>query len=131
MVSVYLTSLLLIGLSGLMLDAHRRSWRAAQADGRLTQRDFRFARSQYRRRTQASGIIGVLGVAIAVGPLVTRSRIPWLMLVYLASLVGACTCILLLAMLDVVATRQNVARLRSEQLAARMKLARELGSDER
>ncbi len=129
MVTVYATSLVLIGLSGLMLDMHRRSWRGAQQDPSLSDRDRRFAQAQYRRRTQASAIIGALGLAIGMGPLVPLR--PWPMVLYVASLAGACGCILLLAAIDVWATRQNYARLRSEQLAAQMKLARELSRDDR
>jgi hypothetical protein len=124
MFSVYAISLLLIGLSGVMLDMHRRSWQAAQRDATLSERDLRFARAQYRRRNQASGIIGVLGATIGVGPLVPPQ--PWPMVLYVGSLAGACLCIVLLAGLDAWATRQNFARLRSEQLAAQIKLAREL-----
>jgi hypothetical protein len=124
---VYVISLLLIGLSGAMLDMHRRSWRAAQQDRALSERDVRFARSQYRRRNQASGIICVLGAAIGVGPLVPAK--PWPMALYVASLAGACLGIVLLAALDAWATRQNFARLRNEQLAAQIKLARELSRE--
>jgi hypothetical protein len=128
MVVVYATSLVLIGLSGLMLDMHRRSWRAAQQDDSLTERDRRFARAQYRRRTQASAIIGVLGAAIGIEPLVPLR--PWPMVIYVASLAGACGCIMALAALDVWATRQNYTRIRNEQLAAQMKLAGKLTRDD-
>jgi hypothetical protein len=124
MVAFYATSLLLIGLSGLMLDMHRRRWRAARQDRSLSERDVRFARAQYRRRNQASGIIGVLGAAIGIGPLVPPA--PWPLVLYVVFLAGACLCITLLAGIDAWATRQNFARLRSEQLAAQIKLAREL-----
>ena len=73
---------------------------------------------------QASGIIGVLGAAIGMGPLVPRE--PWPLVIYLASLSGACGCIMLLAALDAWATRQYYARLRNEQLTAQIKLARQL-----
>ena len=63
---------------------------------------------------QASGIIGVLGAAIGMGPLVPRE--PWPLVIYLASLSGACGCIMVLAALDAWATRQYYARLRNEQL---------------
>jgi hypothetical protein len=128
MVVVYAASLVLIGLSGLMLDLHRRSWRAAQQDGSLSDRERRFAQAQYRRRTQASAIIGVLGAAIGMEPLVPLR--PWPMALYVASLAGACVCIMLLAALDAWATRQHYARLRDEQLAAQLKLARELKRDD-
>jgi hypothetical protein len=128
MVAIYATSLVLMGLSGLMLDMHRRSWRAAQQDVTLTDRDRRYAQAQYRRRTQASAIIGVLGAAIGMEPLVPLQ--PWPMVLYVASLALACGGIMLLAAIDVWATRQNYTRLRSEQLTAQVKLARELKNDD-
>jgi hypothetical protein len=127
MFTVYAISLLLIGLSGLMLDLHRRTWRSAQQDRTLSDRDVRFARAQFRRRNQASGMIGLLGAAIGVGPLVPPR--PWPMVLYVVSLAAACLCILLLAGLDAWATRAHFARLRSEQLAAQIKLARKLSRD--
>jgi hypothetical protein len=124
MVLTSIISLILIGLSGVLLDSHRRAWRAAQRDTTKGERERRFALSQYRRRMQASGIIGVLGAAIGIGPLVPHE--PWPMAIYLASLTGACGCIMVLAALDAWATRQYYARLRNEQLTAQIKLAREL-----
>jgi hypothetical protein len=125
MFSVYATSLVLIGLSGYLLDAHRRTWRAAQQDASMSDRDRRFAQAQYRRRTQTSAIIGALGAAIGVYPLVPVRL--WPMTIYVASLAGACGCIVLLAALDAWASRQKFVRLRNEQLADQVKLARELG----
>jgi hypothetical protein len=128
MIGICVIALTLMGLSGLLLDMHRRSWRAAQRDAALSERDRRFAQAQYRRRNQASAMIGVLGAAIAVKPLVPSE--PWPLLFYVASLLGACACMMLLAALDVWATRQNYARLRAEQLAAQIKMAREIARDD-
>lgn len=127
MVAVFVTSLLLIGLSGWLLDSHRRSWQAAQIDERHSERDLRFARAQYLRRRQASGIIGLLGAAIGLEPLVPHQ--PLWMVLYVTALASACALMMVLAALDLWATRQNVARLRSEQLAAQIKLVRELRGD--
>jgi hypothetical protein len=127
--SAFLISLALLALSGVLLDMHRHSWNVAKQNGSLSDSDLRFARAQYRRRTQASGIIGAIGVAIALWPLVPPQ--PWPYLVYTASLAGACLCIMLLAAIDAWATRQNFARLRSEQLAAQVKLVQELRRDSR
>jgi hypothetical protein len=124
MFAVYATSLVLIGLSGLMLDWHRRSWRAAQQDASLDTRGRRYAEAQYRRRMQASSIIGVLGAAIGMGPLVPLR--PWPMVLYVASLAGACGCMTILAAIDAWATHQNYVRLRNEQIAAQLKVAREV-----
>jgi hypothetical protein len=127
MILTAIVSLVLLGLSGVLLDSHRRAWRAIEQDATKSDRERRFALAQYRRRMQASGIIGVLGAAIGIGPLVPREPgEPWPLIIYFASLVGACGCIMLLAALDAWATRQYYARLRNEQLTAQIKMAREL-----
>jgi hypothetical protein len=117
-------SLALLALSGVLIDSHRRSWRTARDNDDLSARDRRYARSQHRRRMQASGIIGLLGVGIGVYPLVPREPGP--MALYLASLVSACGCIMLLALLDAWATRQHYRRLMGDRLSAEIKLATEL-----
>lgn len=117
-------SLGLLGLAGLLIDSHRRCWHTARQSAELSDCDRRFARSQYRRRMQASGIIGMLGAAIGLGPLVPRRPGP--MAFYLAMLVTACGCIMVLAFLDAWATRQNFRRLHGERMAAELKLAVEL-----
>src|SRR5262245_25018708 len=119
MIATSIVSLVLIGISGLLIDTHRRSWQAAQANESLSKGDFRFARSQYRRRMQASGIIGVLGAAIGAYPLVPAEPLP--ITLYLLAITGACFAILLLAFLDAWATRQNFLRMRGEQLVAEVK----------
>jgi hypothetical protein len=128
MVSAAIFSLILIGLSGVLLDVHRRSWRTIQQMKSITPGDLRFARSQYRRRTQASGTIGVLGAVLGVYPLVPRAPLPFTL--YLIAITLACVAIMLLAALDSWATRQNFLRLRSEQLTSQIKLARELGREQ-
>src|SRR3954454_9400234 len=122
-----IVSLLLIGLSGVLIDIHGRSWHAAQEDESLAKGDVRFARSQYRRRTEASGIIGLVGAAIGVYPLVPKEPLP--LALYLTATTGACFSILFLAFLDAWATRQNFQRMRGEQLAAEVKLARDLARE--
>jgi VIT1/CCC1 family predicted Fe2+/Mn2+ transporter len=128
MIGTCIVSLLLIGLSGLLLDLHRRSWRAIQQIGSVSPGDLRFSRSQYRRRTQASGTIGVLGVMLGVYPLVPRAPLPFT--IYLVAITLACVAIMMLAALDAWATRQNFLRLRSEQLATQIRLSRELGREQ-
>jgi hypothetical protein len=129
MIAAYFVPLFLIGLSGFLLDSHWRNWRGAQQDKAISPNDLRFARSQFRRRVQSSGTIGVLGAVLAVYPLVPHAPLP--ITLYLMAITLACGAIILLAGLDVWATRQNFLRLRSEQLAAQIRLARELGGDEK
>jgi hypothetical protein len=126
MVPVIIISLALLGLSGLLIDSHLRSWMAARDAAELPDRDRRFALAQYRRRMQASSTIGLIGAGIGVGPVVPRQPGP--MALYLAMLVVACGWIMLLAMFDVWATRQHYQRLRMEQLAAQLQLALEMGA---
>ena len=127
MVVTYLVALVLMGLSGALLDAHRRSWRLVKDSETVADCDLRFARSQYRRRVQASGTIGVLGAAIAIFPLVPHQPLPITM--YLMAVSLACFAILLLAAADAWATRQHFIRLRAEHMAAQVKLMRELGRE--
>jgi VIT1/CCC1 family predicted Fe2+/Mn2+ transporter len=128
MIGTCIVSLLLIGLSGLLLDLHRRSWRAIQQMDSISPGDLRFARSQYRRRTQSSGTIGVLGAVLGVYPLVPRAPLPFTL--YLVAITLACMAIMMLAALDAWATRQNFLRLRSEQMAMQIKVARDLGREQ-
>jgi hypothetical protein len=128
MIATSIVSLCLIGLSGVLLDLHRRSWRLVQQTESISSSDFRFARSQYRRRTQASGTIGVLGAVLGVYSLVPHAPLP--ITLYLFAITLACLAIMILAALDAWATRQNYLRLRSEQLAAQIKVSRDLGREQ-
>ena len=129
MIPAFIVSLLLFGLCGLLLDSHRRTWRQAQNATDLAPREKRYALSQYRRRMQASGTIGLIGAAIAVGPIVPRRPGP--MSLYLAVLLAGCAWIMLMALLDFWATRQHFHRIRSEQVTAQVGLAMELRAAER
>ena len=124
MFATYIASLVLVGLSGMLIDSHRRSWHAARNNDQLAGHERRFARSQYFRRVQASGVIGIIGLAIGVKPLIPLE--PLSMAFYLASLIGACICIMLLAMLDIWATRQHHRRLTHDRLAAELQLVAKL-----
>lgn len=126
MLSVILISLSLLGVSGLLIDSHRRAWREARDSSTLPERDKRFAGAMFLRRMLASGTIGGIGVGIALWPLVPR--VPLAMAVYLAMLLAACAWIMLLAMLDVWATRRHYRRLRTEHRAKQLRLAGEMAS---
>jgi hypothetical protein len=127
-IASFVISLALLGLCGLLLDSHRRTWRNSKNSEEMPPRDKRYALSQYRRRMQASGTIGFVGVAIGLGPVVPRRPEP--MTLYLAALLAACAWIMLMAMLDFWATRQHYHRIRSERMTAQIRLAMELPSAE-
>ena len=128
MIAAFILSLTLLGLSGLLIDSHRHSWREARASAALSERDRRFARSMYLRRMQASGMIGVMGAAIGIWPMVQGHQQPWRLALYTAILLAACAWIMLLAMLDVWATRRHYQRVRSEQLAKQLQLTVEMAA---
>lgn len=85
MIATSLLSLVLLALAGVLLDAHRRDWRRADRPGEEAMAH-RFARSRFRRRRLATGLIAVLGVLIAVWPIVPREPTP--VLAYLVALSG-------------------------------------------
>jgi VIT1/CCC1 family predicted Fe2+/Mn2+ transporter len=128
MIGTCIVSLLLIGLSGLLLDLHRRSWRTVQQIESISLGDLRFARSQYRRRMQSSGTIGVLAAVLGVYPLVPRAPLPFTL--YFIAITLACMAIMILAAVDAWASRQNFMRLRSEQLVNQIQLARDLSREQ-
>jgi MFS family permease len=121
MIGSSLFSLFLIGLSGWMLDLHRRGRQRVREQASRDPVVHRFATAQYRRRMLASGFIGVLGAAIAIAPLVPRR--PWPMAIYLVVLAVGWCWIVAAAFMDVVATRRHYRRLRQ---AASDTLLREL-----
>ncbi len=126
MIAAFVISLSLLGISGLLIDSHRRAWRDARDSAKLLERDRRFARAMYLRRMPASATIGLLGAGIAVGPLIPREPLP--MAMYLATLLAACAWIMLMAMLDMWMTRLHYQRLRTEHLAKQLDLAIEMAA---
>ena len=78
----------------------------------------------YTARGMASGLIGLLGIAIAIRPLVPIRPVP--VTIYLCTLFLACALIIFLAVFDAFATGLYYQRLRSNQQTAQIKLAREL-----
>lgn len=114
-------ALALLAVSGLMIDAHRRSWRAAKSSGELDDRQLRAQRAQYLRRMRASGLIGAIGVLLIILPLVPREPL-WFTL-YLLLLVLLCGLIFLLALVDGFAASLRIrqARRQTESLQAKLK----------
>ena len=128
MFGAFVLSLALLGLSGALIDSHRRSWREVLQKPDLPERAKRFARTQYRRRLQASGMIGLIGALVAVWPIVPR--LPGPMMFYASALLAGCSWIMLLAVLDLFATRHHFRRLRDEQLTAHLQMILEMRGKE-
>lgn len=126
MIGVVIISLALLGISGWLIDSHRRTWREALESNKVSNREKRFAGAMYRRRMMASGTIGATGAAIALWPAIPPR--PLAITIYLAALLASCAWIMLLALADFVATRHHYRRLRQEQLAKQVELAAEMAS---
>lgn len=129
MFAVVIISLTLLGLSGLLIDSHRRTWREARESTSLSEADKKFARAMYVRRMQASAMVGVMGAAIGVWPVVDQQARPWTLLLYTAILLVACAWSMALAMFDIWATRRHFQRKRMENLAKQLQLTVEMAAE--
>ena len=128
-----IVALVLLVLSGILLDSHRRSWNAVKLNDELDELQVRAARAQYLRRMQASGVMGVIGVLLMLRPLIPER--PLWFLLYLLTLVLLCGWMLMLALVDAFAaslrlrqTRQKIDAGR-EDLEAQVRAARERRQD--
>lgn len=128
MLAVAIISLTMLGLSGLLIDSHRRTWHEARDSTSLSQADKQFARAMFARRMQASALVGLMGAAIGVWPLFDNQARPWALLFYTAILLSACAWSMALAVLDIWATRRHFQRKRIEQLKKQMQLTVEMAS---
>ncbi|QDU58466.1 hypothetical protein [Aeoliella mucimassa] len=117
-------ALLLLVISGLMLDQHRRTWLEAKHSDSIDNRDQRAARAQYLRRMRASGAIGVIALLLIVKPIVPRE--PLLFTLYVLVLVVLCGWIFMLALVDSFATQLRLRRSRRETASLEAKLEAEL-----
>jgi Tfp pilus assembly protein PilV len=128
MVAVVIISLTLLGLSGLLIDSHRRTWREARESTSLSEADKSFARAMYLRRMQASAMVGVMGAAIGIWPAVDQQARPWTLLLYTAILLVACAWSMALAMFDIWATRRHFHRKRMESLSKQLQQTVEMAA---
>lgn len=114
----------LVLFGGWLMSSHWKSWREHAHDDSLDDADRRYYRNQFRRRVQASGIILLLGFLIPIGDRIiplNRDDASVATLYWLVVLALTCW-VLLLAMLDLVATRahsrlalSHLRRLREKQ----------------
>ncbi|MEN0112021.1 MAG: hypothetical protein AAF805_14975 [Planctomycetota bacterium] len=102
MLATSLLSLLLLTLSGVLLDAHRREWWAACAVPAGDDAAGRFARRRRTRRTTATALIGVAGALVGVWPIVPR--LPIWVLGYAAALASVALVVFALALIDAAAS---------------------------
>lgn len=114
----------LLVVAGIMLDAHRRTWREENGDGEATHRDRRVSRAKYLRRMQATGTIGLLGMLLMVQSLIPSTPLAYA--IYTLVLVVLCGWVAMLAVVDAFASWLKGHRERERALDSRQKLEAEI-----
>ncbi|MDH3717327.1 MAG: hypothetical protein OES79_04330 [Planctomycetota bacterium] len=118
-------ALLLIAISAGLVIAHVYAWRGERSRQEAESgQDCDFAWRKFRRRMQASLMIGVTGLAIMAGNWLPAD--PLVHLVYWAGVILWVVWIALLALADGLATQHHFRRLRNEQLVEEAQLRRQL-----
>jgi hypothetical protein len=124
MFTIYAFGTLLILLAATLIVSHWRSWKRVREDATLGDAERHFSWRQCRRRTQASAMIGLVGIAMCIYQLVPPDEV--LVMVYLGGLILVVMWIMLLAIGDAIETKSHFGRLRREHRRAQARLAAEL-----
>ena len=112
----------LIAFAAVMLARHRAAWQAASED-ELGEQEHDYLRRQYRRRLQASAMIGLVGIAVVVGIWFTdtvAAAVYWGAVALVVCWIG------LLAVADLISTRMYFHSVRKGQLEEQAALQTEL-----
>ena len=120
---------ILIVLGATMMLSHLRTWKRRRGSDDLSHQDLSHYRSQFRRRMQASGMIALLGLLIAVGdvlPLLQKN--PVLATVYWLGVLILTAWVVLLGLSDALSTRLHARSalrdLQQQQRTLQRELAR-------
>ena len=122
---VVISLLLLLAAVGLMI-SHVRAWWAFRRQ-ELDAENFDYRRRQFRRRMQTSAMLGLLAVALLAGPVL----IQWVHSIWFAigfwglTMLLACW-VVLLAVVDIWATKHHFGRLHHRCLVEQAKLQAEI-----
>lgn len=124
MYTIYAFGILLMLLAGTMIFSHWRAWVRTREDDSVGEQERRFAWRQCRRRSQASAMIGIVGLGICIYQLIPRDEV--VVTVYLGGMIFVVLWIMLLAIGDVIDTRTYFGRVRRQQRSDQARLVREL-----
>ena len=113
MLATSLLSFALLALAGALLDSHRREWSAARLEKQGDH--YQFARRRLVRRSLATAAIAIVGVLVALWPVVPRE--PFWVAAYLAGLVSLTGMIFLLGVGDAWASGRYYQALGRQRLA--------------
>jgi phosphatidylglycerophosphate synthase len=120
--SVILVSAILLLTAVGLLVSHVWAWRAAERQG-LDAEELDYRRRQFRRRMHTSATLGLLAVMVLVGYLLTLwLRSSLLALLFSASVMVLTCWVVLLAAMDIWATKRHFGRLRQNCLVEQAKL---------
>lgn len=124
--SVIAVTIVLLLAAGGLLASHVWAWRTSQHEELDPQeRDYR--RRQFRRRMHTSAMLGLLAVVTLGGYLLTLwFRSAWLAVLFSGSVMVLACWVVLLALLDMYATKRHFGRLRQDCLVEQAKLEAEL-----
>lgn len=119
---------ILLGISLLALGVGMIAWQWAIAHRRqpadsATEDINNFARRQLRRRTRAGGLVALLGVFVLLGPLVSNH---YLQAVYWSGAMLVVVWVVILAVADMMRTRQHFDELQSQYLMQQAALEAEV-----
>ena len=118
-----LFALVLIVASVFLVRWHWQVWKASQ-DSDEEQGEKDFLHRQSRRRVQASGMIGVIGLGMFIGQFLDRW--PLLKVFHWAGVFVLVLWMLLLAVADLIVTRQHYGRIRRDHLMDEIRYQSEL-----
>jgi hypothetical protein len=126
--SSILVGLLLFAVGAWLMHSHVRTWRTMQQQKtEMEPRERNYRLRQFRRRTQTSAMLGLLGVAILLGHLLSvLSAPPLLMFIFWGGVMLMAVWLGLLAVADMIATRQYFSRLKQDYLIQQARLQAEL-----
>lgn len=119
-----LAAALLVLAAGLIW-SHLRTWRRAQAQ-ELEPEEHDYRRRQFRRRMQASAMIGIVGGCLVIGALIPEDKWPTAFVIFWFGVILLVLWIMLLAVGDIVSTRMFVAHMDRERIVEQAKLEAEL-----
>ena len=115
----FLVCVSLVAIGWFMIRGHLRGWAERQAEGITDPADLLHYHNQFRRRIQTSALIGIIGVLVFVGDLISQQIGPKLFGWYWMIVLMLVAYLIVLAILDGLATashtRAALARLRAQR----------------
>jgi hypothetical protein len=125
LVTLYLIPLAIVVLAVYLLVRHVRQWRVEQvSDASADER--RYLRGRYRRRMQSSAMLLLAGLAMHAGQRIDWQRQPTLYVFLWCGVALVVSWVIVLALVDIVATRLHLARLERQRVVEKAKLTAEL-----